>query len=127
MSPAWRELYQHALREAARLEIEVGVNLCSGWDAGGTWVTPEHAAKRLVFCGMHIVTSPAAAPIELPRPELVGDYYRDIAVVAFPQRAGDPSQPRSGLLHGDIKTGSHMQPWNQPLVNLAEEHPTVRG
>lgn len=45
LSAAWRELFKHAVREADRLQIEVGANLCSGWDAGGTWVTPEHAAK----------------------------------------------------------------------------------
>ena len=49
MSDGWRELFRHALREADRLKIEVGVNLCSGWNAGGTWVTPEHAAKKLVW------------------------------------------------------------------------------
>ncbi|MHB8973199.1 MAG: glycosyl hydrolase [Pirellulaceae bacterium] len=126
MSPAWRELYRHTLTEAARLKIEVGVNLCSGWDAGGTWVTPEYAAKRLVY-SESIVTSSDSVPTELPRPELVSDFYRDMAVVAYPRRARDPSQPRSGLLNWDIKTGSHMQPWNKPLVNLAEEHPAVAG
>ena len=49
MSDAWRELFKHAIREADRLGIEVGVNVCSGWNAGGTWVTPEHAAKKLVW------------------------------------------------------------------------------
>src|SRR3990170_4967347 len=48
MSAPWRELFQHALREADRLGIEVSVNLCSGWDAGGPWITPEHAAKHFV-------------------------------------------------------------------------------
>jgi len=49
MSEGWRELFRHTLREADRLKIEVGVNLCSGWNAGGTWVTPEQAAKKLVW------------------------------------------------------------------------------
>jgi len=35
MSDEWREYFRHALREAGRLGIEIGVNLCSGWDAGG--------------------------------------------------------------------------------------------
>ena len=38
MSPAWRELVKHAVREADRLGIEVSINLCSGWDAGGPWI-----------------------------------------------------------------------------------------
>ncbi len=124
MSPAWRELYQHTLHEAARLQIEVGVNLCSGWDAGGTWVTPEHAAKKLVFAET-LVASSGTVPIELPKPATVDNFYRDVAVVAYLQRARDPSPPRTGLLNWEIKTGSRMQPWNQPLVNLTEEHPAV--
>ena len=48
MSPEWRELYKHAVREADRLGIVLGVNLCSGWNAGGAWVTAEHAAKKIV-------------------------------------------------------------------------------
>ena len=48
MSAEWRELYRHAVREADRCGIALGVNLCSGWNAGGPWVTPEHAAKKLV-------------------------------------------------------------------------------
>ena len=33
MSPEWRELYKHAVREADRCGIALGVNLCSGWNA----------------------------------------------------------------------------------------------
>lgn len=83
MSRPWLELYRHALREAARLEIEIGVNLCSGWDAGGAWVTPEQAAKRLVFATMRLKGSgPAAEP--LPKPTLTDGFYREIAVLAYP-------------------------------------------
>ena len=46
MSAEWRELYKHAVREADRCGIVLSVNLCSGWNAGGPWVTPEHAAKK---------------------------------------------------------------------------------
>ncbi len=35
MSEAWRRMFRHALREADRFGLEIGVNLCSGWDAGG--------------------------------------------------------------------------------------------
>src|SRR3990172_5339552 len=52
MSPEWLETMKHALREADRLGIEVSVNLCSGWDAGGPWITPEFAAKQQ-FPAMH--------------------------------------------------------------------------
>ena len=41
LSPQWRELYKHALREADRLGLELGVNLCPGWCMGGPWITPR--------------------------------------------------------------------------------------
>jgi hypothetical protein len=44
MSESWREMFRYTLREADRLQLDLGVNLCSGWDAGGAWVTPEYAA-----------------------------------------------------------------------------------
>ena len=123
MSPAWRELYRHALREAARLEIEVGVNLCSGWDAGGTWVTPEHAAKRLVYSEVTVEASSAPELLQLPQPDAVEGYYRDVAIVAFPRINVRADRP--GLMNIQIKNGSHMQPWNQPRVDLTQEHPAA--
>ena len=43
-TPAWRELYQHTLREANRLGLEISLNIQSGWNLGGPIVTPEDAA-----------------------------------------------------------------------------------
>ena len=44
-SDEWRVLYRHALHEAARLGITVGVNLSSGWCMGGPWIPPRHAGR----------------------------------------------------------------------------------
>jgi len=93
MSDAWRELFKHALREAARLKLDLSVNLCSGWDAGGTWVTPEHAAKSLVWSAT-TVRGPGAIDQALPQPAVTNDYYRDVAVVAFPDRAEAQDAPK---------------------------------
>jgi len=40
-SPAWRALYLHALHEAARLDLEISLNIGSGWNLGGPDVTPS--------------------------------------------------------------------------------------
>ncbi len=89
MSPAWRELYKHAVREADRLGIVLGVNLCSGWDSGGPWVTPELAAKKLV--GQEtVVEGPGRMTVALPRP--VQGFYHDIAVLAHPMPADESPQ-----------------------------------
>ena len=48
-SARWRELYRHALQEAARLDLEISLNVVSGWNLGGPDVKPEQAAKLLTF------------------------------------------------------------------------------
>jgi hypothetical protein len=35
LSPEWNELFKFALSEASRLGMEVSMNLCDGWCAGG--------------------------------------------------------------------------------------------
>lgn len=100
MSQAWRDLFKHALSEADRLGIELSANLCSGWNAGGTWVTPEHAAKWLVWSSDQ-VQGGGRVSRDLPRPEVRGDFYRDIAVLAFPEGGRPAGAP--GLKNFDFK------------------------
>lgn len=93
MSPAWRELYKHALHEADRCGIVLTVNLCSGWNAGGPWVTPEHAAKKIVGAAT-TVKGPRPVSMSLPQPEKARGFYRDIAVLAYPVSKGGAVQPK---------------------------------
>lgn len=83
MSDPWRDLYQHAVREADRCGIALGVNLCSGWNCGGAWVTQQHAAKKLVSA-QTIVKGPGRATVALPQPPAVQGYYGDVVVLAVP-------------------------------------------
>jgi hypothetical protein len=46
-SPQWTELYLHALREAKRLDLEVGLSIQSGWNLGGPRVTLDDKAKQI--------------------------------------------------------------------------------
>ena len=84
MSGEWKELTAHAIREAARLGIELCIHNCAGWSSsGGPWVKPEHA-MQIVVTGERAVTGPARFSDVLPQPLTRLDTYRDIAVVAFP-------------------------------------------
>ncbi len=83
MSPEWRELVKHAVHEADRCGIVLGVNLCSGWNAGGPWVTHEHAAKKLVST-QTCVHGPGRVAVALPQPPSTQGYYQDIVVWAAP-------------------------------------------
>lgn len=118
MSSEWRALFKHAIQEADRLGIEVGVNLCSGWDAGGTWVTPEHAAKWLVWSSTQ-VQGPGTVRVDLSQPETRDDYYRDIAVIAFPGAGRPPGSP--GLKHWNLKAARIFL--NQPPDIVHQDDP----
>ncbi|MDP6046889.1 MAG: glycosyl hydrolase, partial [Phycisphaerae bacterium] len=83
MSPKWRDHFKFAVKEADRLGLELSLNLCSGWNAGGPWVKPAQAAKRVVWSET-VVQSGKKVEIQLPTPRgLKNNYYRDDAVVAF--------------------------------------------
>ncbi len=43
MSPRWRELFRYAVEQAALRNIEIGLNMCDGWNAGGPWITEKYA------------------------------------------------------------------------------------
>lgn len=79
MSPQWREMFKYALREAKRCGIVLSANLCSGWCAGGPWVTPEHATKALMRT-QNFVKGPVRVSLDAPKAQ----DYRDVCVIAVP-------------------------------------------
>ena len=92
MSPAWCELFEHMVREAQRLNLSVSTMLCSGWDAGGPWITPEQACKQHTHSEL-VVTGPQHFHGELPRPAADSRFYSDIATLAFRITPHPPSTP----------------------------------
>ncbi len=84
-SEAWRELYRHALREGARLNVEMALNIQSGWNLGGPRVTPEDAAKILCYTET-IVEGPGPVTANLAAPQARNGLLREVAVMAVPDR-----------------------------------------
>ena len=82
MGPQWRELFRHTLKEADRLGLGVSTMLCSGWNAGGPWIKPEHACKRHVSAE-RVIRGPQHFKGPLPQPPADRRFYRDVAVQAF--------------------------------------------
>ncbi|NWJ52063.1 MAG: glycosyl hydrolase [Bacteroidetes bacterium] len=78
----WRELFRHAVREAKRLNIEIGFNLAGGWTLMGPSVTKDNAMKKVVSAELSVVGPTKFSGI-LPQPEMVEGYYHDILVQAF--------------------------------------------
>ncbi len=88
MSDNWHQMIAHATREADRLNLELCIHNCAGWSSsGGPWVTPDHAMQFLTTSQIHI-HGPAHFSAQLPQPATKLDFYRDIAVLAFPS-SGD--------------------------------------
>jgi hypothetical protein len=84
LSPQWREMIQHALKEATRLGITVNMNNDGGWTgSGGPWITPELSMQIVVWSEVHL-HGPADFHSKLPQPKTILNYYRDIGVLAFP-------------------------------------------
>ncbi len=86
MSPAWRRLWKHTLKEADRLGLGVSTMLCSGWNAGGPWIKPENACKQHVHSEL-VVDGPRHFEGPLPMPPADNRFYRDIAIQALPVNA----------------------------------------
>ena len=110
LSPKWLELFGYAIAEADRLGIEVAVGTGPGWcGAGGKSVKPDDAMQHTV-ASETTVTGPldysSVLPIPAPRAPFFGvrtltselrkeweSYYRDVAVLAFPEPEGAERLP----------------------------------
>jgi len=127
MSPAWLELMNFAIHEAARLNLSFTILNCAGWsNSGGPWVKPEQGMQMLAWTDQRISgpqhysgllpqaqfeerlygTGPATGYRRGTAPlKPVGSrFYRDIAVLAFPTSAKEPElrEQRNTLLHENL-------------------------
>ncbi len=101
-TPEWYELMKHAIREGGRNKIAIylATSPGGGWSGcGGPWITPDLAMKKLTWSetrvqgGCRVRLSLARPPVlKSYRPEFFEppkplDWYRDVAVLAFPTPA----------------------------------------
>ena len=87
------ELIKHALSEGKRLDMRIGMIASSGWNAGGSWVTPDWAAKAL-YSSETKISGGQAFSGALNFPELPEGcpkdhdgnpiYSKEVAVIAIP-------------------------------------------
>lgn len=88
-TPAWLEMFRHVCAEAHRLGLQVGFNNDAGWSgSGGPWITPELSMQKLEWTET-VVHGPGRFQGRLPQPLAEANFYRDIAVFAFPTPAGE--------------------------------------
>jgi hypothetical protein len=89
LGAAWLDLFRFAVEEAARLGMEFSFFNSAGWSTtGGPWISPETTMQTVVWSEV-ACTGGKTFRGQLPRPRTRLDYYRDIAVLAFPKPATD--------------------------------------
>ncbi len=122
MSPAWMELYKHAVKEAQRLGLELSVNAQSGWNPGGPTITPELALKKLVSAEVK-VTGGKSIVMKLPQPDSLL-MYRDVTVQAFKRPESDSLEISKLIQNWRIKTfnSSFGMMGVYPLNKLRDEY-----
>jgi len=85
----------HAIDQAGRLGLELGLFASSSWNAGGAWITPENASRQLL-CRQIEVQGPGPVRTMVPLPEGVTAHWKDVAVLAIP--AGGAAVDISGRM-----------------------------
>ncbi len=120
MGPEWMELYQHAVREADRLGIELSVNVQSGWNPGAPSITPDMALKKLVYTETEVKGGERVS-IELPQPE-TKLLYRDVRVQAIPAPQKDIPVKNDAISNWEKKSFNQPMGWKgiYPLYQLRE-------
>lgn len=89
LSEEWLELFKFSAEEAKRLGLELAFHNTAGWSSsGGPWVKPEHAMQTVVFSET-TVQGNQHYKAKLTQPETKFNYYKDIAVLAFPKPKTD--------------------------------------
>lgn len=106
-SPEWWRMLIFASQEAERLGLSFETHVSNGYVAGGPWITPALGMQRLTSVRT-VVEGGKSMELALPVPETRYDYYKDVAILAFPYQ--NDKQDDSQLLEPVITC-------NKPEIN----------
>lgn len=116
MTNEWLDMFYFAANEADRLGIELGFHNSAGWSSsGGPWVTPELSMQTIVYSDT-VCIGGKKLNLHLHQPTTRFNYYRDIAVVAFPKPQNDmrisdlDSKSLAGRLRNKLEPTSRLVP-----------------
>jgi len=94
LTPEWWQMVEFAMNEAKRLDLKLGMHVSDGFAlAGGPWITPELSMQKVVWSRINATNK--TPKIKLPQPEHKENYYRDIAVYAYPSPVGESVSTRT--------------------------------
>ena len=94
--PEWTKLFVHACKEAKRLDLELSLNIQSGWNLGGPKVSEQEATQTLVWSKTK-VKGPTTIRQLLKSPAKTGRFYKDVAVIAVPVSGISATRPIKDL------------------------------
>ena len=123
-SPEFHKYMAHAMSEADRLGLEAAFNSAAGWSStGGPWVKPEHSMKMIVWSETKIKGG-SELTIQLPLPKLnkkqqAYNFYREIAVIAFPT----PKNDQYRLPSWEAKSLTELRARSDKFIPTFEEAP----
>jgi hypothetical protein len=95
MSPQWMALTRHALKEAARVGVDIMMFNAPGWSqSGGPWIKPEQSMRRVTWGEFPAQGGPFSQVVRSGGNPVV----QDIAVLAVPSKEAVTlvSSPRPG-------------------------------
>jgi len=108
----------HAINEAERIGLDLGLIIASGWNAGGAWTLPEHQTMGL-FDSRISLSGPGEKRIQLAFPEFpltagkkgrqkkafipldengMPEFYTEVAVLAWPVSPGEQGMIDGGVI-----------------------------
>ena len=87
LSPEWRELKMHALREAKRVGVDIYFFNAPGWSqSGGPWIKPEQSMRRVIW--KEFAFNGGEFKQNVRADGVPGGGSQDIAVLAIPKIDG---------------------------------------
>ncbi len=137
MSDEYAEGITHAVKEAGRLGLDIGLIIASGWNAGGAWTKPEHQTMG-IYRSVIKIEGPKKITEKLPFPVLpdksgkpgrkktaiiprgedgLPKYYENIAVLAIPEQADSIVNQKEIINISDKMDEKGNLAWDAPEGN----------
>ncbi|MDR1887010.1 MAG: hypothetical protein LBQ70_03760 [Prevotellaceae bacterium] len=114
-SVAYWDALKHALAEAKKLDMTVGIHNTPGWSTtGGPWISPEDGMQAVTY-GKTSLQGAKHVKITLPNPKANDEraaYFKDVALVAVP--ANDNLSPNGILDISEHMDADGVLDWQAP-------------
>jgi hypothetical protein len=122
LGPESLKAINHAIEEADRLGLHLGMVASSSWNAGGSWIQPRDAMKGLYHSEI-TVNGPTRLSQVLPFPSTRAPkesnglpvYYKEVAVLAFPQTTNNVIRDTAAVINLSEKMNQDgLLTWDVP-------------